>query len=87
MNNPASLRSEVTRLDWINCPVCRGIADQFAVERVSSLSGIRIVVKHMTHPILSDKHQPWIYSECQIKPVLIRIRVLGSKYANPCLER
>ena len=41
MNNPASLRSEVTRLDWINCPVCRGIADQFAVERVSSLSGIR----------------------------------------------
>ena len=41
MNNPASLRSEVTSLDWINCPVCRGIADQFAVERVSSLSGIR----------------------------------------------
>ena len=42
MNNPASRRSEVTSLGWINCPVCRGMTNQFDLERVSSLSGIRI---------------------------------------------
>jgi len=39
--NPSSLRSEVIRLRRNSCPVCRGIADQFAVDWVSSLSGIR----------------------------------------------
>jgi len=46
MNNPASLRSEATSLGWINCPVCRGMTDQFDLERVSSLSGIRITDCH-----------------------------------------
>jgi len=45
MNNPASLRSEVTSLGWINCPVCRGMTDQFDLERVSSLSGIRTLAQ------------------------------------------
>ena len=54
MNNPASLRSEVTSLDWINCPVCRGIADQFAVERLSSLSGIRIVCAYWLYKLIPE---------------------------------